>query len=581
MVVLVLLAGMTVIGGWVSERSIAAPYLRSDVHLTPSDASESAQLGYAVSISTDGATALIGAPGDENGGGAAWVFARTGSTWSQLGPKLTGSGASGEGGVEEVEEEGGDGRFGASVALSADGNTALIGSPRDAGGRGAVWVFTRNGATWAQQGPKLTGAEESGVGRFGRSVALSADGNTAVIGGPADSSGAGAVWVLTRTGSNWVQEGSKLTDVEASSDGHFGGSVALSEDGSTALVGGPGDSGYTGAAWVFERSGSVWIQQGSKLTGGQEVGTGHFGRSVALSSDGDTALIGGRRDENGLGAAWVFTRSGVTWNQQSSKLIGSGEEGEGEFGTSVALSADGSTALVGGPMNHGRRGGAWTFTRTDASWAQAGGTLEGAQETGKGWFGYSVALSGAGTTALIGSPNESGKQGTAAVLTDALAEETAEGGESQTPAVNVGLGLCEGHLALPGVRCRHTTGPRPGCRVSLATRRIAVQRGRRATIRLRLTGSGKCTGRIVLTVRRRDRHKRLKTTTLAATGYVLSSGSPSAVGMTLNAAGRSRLRAGHGRISATLVISSPGLSSTSTSTILTAARRSRVSARKH
>ena len=204
----------------------------------------------------------------------------------QQAPKLTGSG------------EAGPGQFGYSVALSADGNTALIGGPYDNGSVGAAWVFTRSGSTWTQQGSKLTPSDETvtppnekGRGRFGVSVALSADGNTALIGGYYDSLEAGAAWVFTRSGSTWTQQGPKLTSGTPGSA--FGYSVALSADGNTALIGGPDDNPLVGAAWVFTRSGSTWTQQGPKLTASDETGNGNFGYSVALSTDGNTALIGG------------------------------------------------------------------------------------------------------------------------------------------------------------------------------------------------------------------------------------------------------------------------------------------------
>jgi hypothetical protein len=167
-----------------------------------------------------------------------------------------------------------------------------------------------------QQAPKLTGSGESGKGLFGYSVALSADGNTALIGGPNDNSNAGAAWVFTRSGSTWEQQGPKLTGGGEIGKGHFGVRVSLSADGTTALIGGGGDNSNVGAAWVFTRSGSTWEQQGPKLTGSGEVGKGHFGYSVALSGDGNTALIGGLADNSEVGAAWVFTRSGSTWEQQ-------------------------------------------------------------------------------------------------------------------------------------------------------------------------------------------------------------------------------------------------------------------------
>ena len=571
------LLGLAAGAAWGSERGTAASYVRSDVHLVASDGSPTAQFGYAVSMAADANTVLVGAPRDL-GGGAARVFTRTGSTWSQMGPTLTGAGVSPEG-AEEGAEEGADDHFGASVALSVDGNTALVGSPGDERGRGAVWVFARSGATWSLQG-ELAGAEEAGDARFGRSVAVSADGGTVLVGGSADGSGRGAIWVFTRTGPTWSQQGPKLTDVEASPSAYLGRSVALSADGDTALAGGPGDSAYVGAAWVFARSGSVWTEQGSKLTGGQEGGAGHFGRSVALSSTGDTALIGGRRDENGVGAAWVFTRADAGWTQQSAKLIGIGEEGNGEFGTSVALSADGNTALVGAPTSAGRRGGARMFTRNDASWAQLGEPLEDAAETGSGWFGYSVALSGDGSAALVGSPMEWKKAGTAGILMDSPLQEAGQAGESETPSEHVGQRGCEAGPAPAGTLCSTGRLSGSGCTVTLVSRRISVQGGRRATVRLTVKGEKSCRARLVLVRRRRDRHRRVRTTALAATDYTFTSGGPAAIPLAFNGAGRSLFKAGRGRMVATLVISS-GRSRLSASTVLTAVRGRRATVRKH
>ena len=293
------------------------------------------------------------------------------------------------------------GWFGWSVALSRDGNTALIGGPTD-DETGAAWVYTRSGSTWTQQGSKLTGSGRSGSGLFGWSVALSGDGNTALIGDPVDDDRAGAAWVFTRSGSTWTQQGSKLTGSGGSGSADFGSSVALSGDGSTALIGGPGDNGRVGAAWVYTRSGSTWTQQGSKLTGSGEIGNGEFGWSVALSGDGSTGLIGGRSDNGGVGAAWVFTRSGSTWTQQGSKLTGSGEIGNGLFGASVALSSDGGTALIGAPRDNATIGAAWVFTRSGSTWTQQGSKLTGAGGSGTGAAGWGVALSADGGTALVG-----------------------------------------------------------------------------------------------------------------------------------------------------------------------------------
>jgi hypothetical protein len=87
-----------------------------------------------------------------------------------------------------------DAQQGISVALSADGNTAIVGGPFDNSNAGAAWVFTRNGGMWTQQGDKLVGSGASGDAGQGNSVALSC--NTAIVGGPLDNSSAGAAWAF-------------------------------------------------------------------------------------------------------------------------------------------------------------------------------------------------------------------------------------------------------------------------------------------------------------------------------------------------------------------------------------------------
>ena len=351
---------------------------------------------YSVAISADEHRALIGSPDDNEHVGAAWVFTRSGSTWTLQGEKLTGS------------EESGGAQFGGSVALSADGNTALIGGSTDSAPHGAAWVFTRSGSTRMQQGGKLTGGGQGIEGGFGASVALSADGNTALIGAPLDF-GVGAAWVFTRSGTTWTQQGEKLRGSEEIASSQFGTSVALSSDGNTALIGGPGDNGSIGAAWVFTRSGETWTQQGEKLTGAEEIGENRFGESVALSSDGNIALVGGPGQNGSLGAAWVFTRLGSTWSQQGAKLTGSDEGSESEFGYRVALSSEGTTALIGGPQFYPpfSIGAAWVFARSGSTWTQQGTrlTLSGEPFAWGGDFGESVALSSNANIALISGVN--------------------------------------------------------------------------------------------------------------------------------------------------------------------------------
>src|SRR5262249_25074886 len=151
---------------------------------------------------------------------------------------------------------------------------------------------------------KLVGTDAVGTAEQGASVALSADGNTALVGGPGDNGGE-AAWGFIRWDGGRAQQGSKLVGTGAVGNDEQGGSGAVSRDGNAARVGGPGDN-EDAAVWVFTRSNGVWTQQGNKLVGAGAVGIAEQGWSVALSADGNTAAVGGLSDNGGDGAAWVF-----------------------------------------------------------------------------------------------------------------------------------------------------------------------------------------------------------------------------------------------------------------------------------
>jgi hypothetical protein len=370
-----------------------------------------ARQGADVALSSDGNTAIVGGP---FGGvtGATGIFTRIGATWMEQ-AKLVGTGNVGHAGQ------------GSSVAISADGNTVIVGGPSDASGAGAAWVFTRSGVTWTQQGAKLVGSGAVGAAGQGGSVALSADGNTAIVGGSRDGSFTGAVWVFVRDGTTWTQQGPKLTGTGAITPAAQGSSVAISADGNILLAGGPRDD----AVWVFTRSGATWAQEGGKLTPSDAAGYAHFGRSVAVSANAATAAIGGYSDGGvDRGATWVFTRSGSTWTQQGAKLFGTGATGSRgpAQGTSVSLSSNGNLLLVGGPLDGWTpdpidglappvtpaTGAAWVFRRDHGTWAQSGDKLVGTGSVN--CFiavvcdgvsqGVSVGLSADGLTAIVGAP---------------------------------------------------------------------------------------------------------------------------------------------------------------------------------
>ncbi|MBR9814373.1 hypothetical protein GYB61_11025, partial [bacterium] len=358
--------------------------------LTANDGAASDLFGSSVALSSD--TALVGATFDDDAGsssGSAYVFTRSGAVWSQQ-AKLTAS----DGAVSD--------QFGSSVALSGD--TALVGASRndDAGSdSGSAYVFTRSGSVWSEQ-QKLTANDGAAGDRFGTSVALSAD--SALIGAPFDDdagANSGSAYVFTRSGSVWSPQ-QKLTANDGAQFDLFGSSVALS--GETALIGAPfnDDAGSnSGSAYVFTRSGAVWSQQ-QKLTASDGAADDRFGSPVALS--GDTALIGAPFDDdagNNSGSAYVFTRSGAVWSQQTNLTANDGAAGD-RFGTSVALSAD--TALIGASLDDepgSGSGSVYVFTRSGTVWSQQQ-KLTANDGAASDQFGTSVAL--LGDTALIGAP---------------------------------------------------------------------------------------------------------------------------------------------------------------------------------
>jgi hypothetical protein len=350
-------------------------------YLKASNAGAEDDFGWSVAVSGDtvvvgailedsNATVVNGADNDlAEESGAAYVFVRTGSTWTQqayLKASNTKIGLN----------------FGESVAVSGD--TVVVGSSGDgsnatgvngpdnnlAPGSGAAWVFVRNGSTWSQQAYLKASNAGAGVSEgFGSSVAVSGD--TVVVGAPGEDSFApqsGAAYVFVRNGSTWSQQ----AYLKASNKGQndvFGTSVGVSGD--TIVVGAPEESSNatgvdgadndlalaSGAAYIFVRSGSTWSQQ-AYLKASNTGKLDGFGDSVAVS--GDTVVVGAPGESsnatgvNGAdnnsadnsGAAYVFVRSGSTWSQQAYLKASNTGKFDG-LGSSVA--ASGGTLVVGAP----------------------------------------------------------------------------------------------------------------------------------------------------------------------------------------------------------------------------------------
>jgi hypothetical protein len=376
--------------------------------LTASDAVIDDKFGYSAALSSDGNTALIGAYQKTIGGkgyqGAAYVFTRSGVTWSQQGPRLTAS----DGAANDS--------FGSSVFLSSDGGTALIVAGYRSSNTGAAYIFTRSGATWSQL-QKLTASDAATYDYFGCSVSLSGDGGTALIGAYGKNSYTGAAYIFTKSGATWSQL-QKLTASDAAADDRFGYSVSLSGDGNTALIGADLKNSKTGAAYIFTRSGATWSQL-QKLAASDLAANDYFGGSVSLSGDGGTALIGAYGKNSYTGAAYIFTKSGATWSQLQ-KLTAADAAASDTFGV-VSLSGDANTALIGAPNKNSGTGAAYLFTRSGAAWSQLQ-KLIASDPAANDHFGNPVSLSSDGGKALIGAAWKSSYRGAAYIYASTSAQ---------------------------------------------------------------------------------------------------------------------------------------------------------------
>jgi uncharacterized protein (TIGR02145 family) len=383
--------------------NINAQFVQQGPKLVGTGAVGQASQGYSVSISSDGNTAIVGGYWDNNDQGAVWIYTLQNGVWTQQGSKLIGTGAV-VGDMVQAQQ-------GYSVSISADGNTAIEGGYADNNAQGAAWIFTRQNGVWTQQGSKLIGTGVVDHAAQGESVSISADGNTVIVGGADDNNTQGAAWIFTRQNGVWTQQGSKLIGTGAVGDAEQGGTVAISGDGNTAIVGGAGDNNNQGAVWIFTRQSGVWTQQGSKLIGTGAVGQALQGASVSISSDGNTAIVSGFGDNNNQGAVWIYTRQNGVWTQQGSKLIGTGAVGQALQGRLVSISANGNTAIVGGPLDNNNQGAVWIYTRQNGVWTQQGSKLIGTGAVGQADQGISVSISADGNTAIVGGFGDNNSQG--------------------------------------------------------------------------------------------------------------------------------------------------------------------------
>jgi hypothetical protein len=364
------------------------------------------KFGYSVSISGDGSYAIAGAAYNDDDGsasGSAYIFSRSGSTWT-FQQKI------------RAPDAAPTDRFGESVSISGDGSYALVGALLDddvQANSGSAYIFSRSGTSWSYQS-KITAPDPATSDQFGFSASISSDGSYALVGAPRDDD-IGSASIFSRSGTSWTFQ-QRITAPDAAPQDRLGWSVAISGDGSYALVGAYLDNHvatYAGSAYIFSRSGSTWTFQ-SKITAPDPGASDFFGASVAISSDGSYAIAGAYLDTTygGVnqyhGSAYIFSRSGSTWTFQQKIRAPDGRYSD-RFARSVSISSDGTYALVGaygderpGYPSSDQSGSAYIFRRSGTTWTFQS-KITAPDQSPSDQFGRSVSISSDGTYALVGS----------------------------------------------------------------------------------------------------------------------------------------------------------------------------------
>jgi hypothetical protein len=392
------------------------------------------QFGRSVAMSADGSTLVVGVPGKILNGvrtGAAYVFVRplAPGGWNSGPIYYTTRLYALDGATAGLS-------LGVSVAISADGATVAVGARGSANGQpGAAYVFKRPGASWSgvlavtQAGKLRASSPVYEPSAFGASVAMTADGATVVVGSPFEGQSStsiyGKVYVFRRPAIGW----GNMVETQVLSSGLVGGlmsgwSLAVSGDGSTIVVGAVMTETYKGAAWVsvLQQSTNTYVPRGN-LKASDGLANAMFGYSVSINSDGSVIVVGApTRDyfdqaDPGPGAAYVFDRPLPDWGatydifNETGKLTASDGLAGDSYGTSVHISASGNAIAVGasqvtiggGPFLG--PGAVYVFAKPAGGWSTATeNTKVSAPDAWSPSFGEATAMSGDGTVLVAGAP---------------------------------------------------------------------------------------------------------------------------------------------------------------------------------
>lgn len=341
--------------------------------INASDASANAQFGHSVAIATDGKTMAVGAPTNGTNAGAVYVMTLdpNNSTWKPF-VKLTSNPP--------------NRYFGKSVALSANGSILAVGKPMgESGNYGSVDIFMRSDTNTYEKVQTLTATQPSSNMEFGNNIALSANGVILAVGAQKYNNDKGAVYMYVRSSvsQSWVLQ----QQIQISNGNRFGKSLAISSDGNTLVI------GNTASAYVYQRESNNWAQ---KQRFEESENRNGFGTSVSISSNGKVlAISAATYTTNEQGYVYIYAKSGDTWALQS-RLQSSDHSYTDMFGIEVKLSPNGEMCAVGAFQDdHSSKtqaGSVYIFSKFESTWTEKR-RLQASDPESNDWFGVAMAIS--------------------------------------------------------------------------------------------------------------------------------------------------------------------------------------------
>jgi hypothetical protein len=328
-------------------------------------------------------------------------------------------------------------RFGSGVALSADGSTMVASAPYHPFGaasgwhKGAVYVYTRPEGGWVSTPlyrAKLVASDGETEEYMGRSLVVSDDGSTVVVGAPSHATYQGAAYVFVRPPGGWMDatETAKITAGDGATHDYFGRSVSISGDGQIVAVGVPGHSVggvRRGAVYVYERPASGWVNTDlfrAKLTNSDVGASDQFAHLVSVSGGGHTIVASAQyvpAGGTGRGAVYVYERPPEGWQNTAAyaaKLTASDGADDDRLGSALAVSAEGNVVVAGAQRHDAGgmdRGAVYVYQRPGGGWATTGVfSAKLTASDGADWdeFGESVAVSAGGGIVVAGAPFNNG-----------------------------------------------------------------------------------------------------------------------------------------------------------------------------